>query len=75
MVSLSKDPKGETIFNVHKEALQGTSALGKLINDDLLDMKRKLKQVENVTEEYKVLNGFKKTLSPIIMYTIRGMHT
>ena len=73
MVSLSKDPKGETIFNAHKEALQGTSALGKLINDDLLDMKRKLKQVENVTEEYKVLNGFKKTLSH--MYTIRSMYT
>lgn len=65
MVSLSKDPEGKRIFNAHKEALQGTSVLGRLINDDLLSMKRKLKQMENVTEEYKVL--FKETLFSYIL--------
>ena len=54
MVGLSKDPEGVRIFNAHVEALQGTTALGRLINDDLLSMKRKLKQMENVTEEYRV---------------------
>ena len=51
MVDLSKDPEGES---AHTEALQGTTALGRLISDDLLSMKRKLKQMENVTEEYRV---------------------
>ena len=54
MVSLSKDPEGKRIFNAHVEALQGTTALGRLMNDDILTMKRKLKRMENVTEEYKV---------------------
>ena len=54
MVSLSKDPEGETIFNAHEEALQGTRALGRLLNDDILSMKRKMKQMENEIEEYKV---------------------
>lgn len=53
-MSLSKDPEGKRIFNAHVEALQGTIALGRLINDDILTMKRKLKRMENVTEEYKV---------------------
>ena len=54
MVSLSKDPEGKRIFNAHVGALQGTTALGRLMNDDILTMKRKLKRMENVTEEYKV---------------------
>ena len=54
MVSLSKDPEGKRIFNAHVEALQDTTALGRLMNDDILTMKRKLKRMENVTEEYKV---------------------
>lgn len=55
MVGLSKDPEGERIFSAHAEALHGTTALGRLINDDLISTKRKLKQMENVTEEYRVL--------------------
>ena len=70
MVSLSRDPKGDKIFNAHVEALQGTTALGRLINDDLLTMKRKLKRMENVTEEYKV-NVYEETLSWLKLY----MHT
>ena len=54
MVSLFKDPEGEKIFIAHVKALQGTTALGRLISDDLLSMKRKLKQMEDVTEEYRV---------------------
>lgn len=60
MVSLFKDPEGEKIFTAHVEALQGTTTLGRLINDDLLSMKRKLKQMEDVTEEYKVNNSSQK---------------
>lgn len=65
MVSLSKDPKGERVFDAHIEALQGTTALGRLINDDLLSMKRKLKQMEDVTEEYKVRNNSSQKLVAI----------
>ena len=56
MVSLLKDPKGETVFTAHKEALQGTTALGRLINDDLLSVRRELKEMEDVIAEYKVIN-------------------
>ena len=54
MVSLLKDPKGETIFTAHEEALQGPTSLGRLINDDLLSVKRKLKEMEDTIAEYKV---------------------
>jgi hypothetical protein len=52
--------EGENIFNAHVEALQGTTALGRLMNDDLLTMKRKLKRMENVTEEYRVCEFMRK---------------
>ena len=68
MASLSKDPEGERIFNAHIEALQGTTAIGRLINDDLLNMKRKLKQMENVTEEYRVVIYLNK-FSPKIIHS------
>ncbi len=64
-MSLSKDPEGERIFNAHAEALQGKTVLGRLMNDDLLTMKRKLKRMENVTEEYRVCVHV-ETLSKII---------
>jgi hypothetical protein len=59
-VSLSKDPEGERIFNAHVEGLQGKTVLGRLMNDDLLTMKRKLKRMENVTEEYRVCEFMRK---------------
>ena len=55
MVSLLKDPEGETIFTAHEEALQGTIAVGRLINDDILSVKKKMKQMEDAIVEYKVL--------------------
>ena len=54
MISLLKDPEGETIFIAHEEALQGTTTLGRLINDDLMSVKRKLKEMENAISEYRV---------------------
>ena len=54
MVSLLKDPRGQTIFSAHEEALQSTPPLGRLINNDLLNTKRRMKQLEDAIVEYRV---------------------
>ena len=58
MVRLYKDPRGETVFTAHEEALQVTSAIaqGCPFGDhaELSKLTKKIKQLEDNIEEYKV---------------------
>ena len=54
MMRILKDPEGETVFTAHKEALQITSVLDRLQDDELISMKKKLKEMEGAVMAYKV---------------------
>lgn len=55
MIRLYKDPKGETVFTAHEEALQITTALGDpQLNNELNSLRKTIKQLESTITEYKV---------------------
>ena len=60
MVRLYKDPKGETVFTAHEEALQITTALGGAqsqfgeLSNELNSLRKTIKQLEDTIVEYKV---------------------
>ena len=49
-----KDPEGETVFTAHEEALQIMSALDRLQHDNLISMKKRLKEMEGAVMAYQV---------------------
>ena len=54
MMRILKDPEGETVFTAHEEGLQITSAHDGLQDDELINMKKKLKEMEGAVMAYKV---------------------
>ena len=56
MVRLYKDPKGETVFTAHEEALQIATALHRdpPSNSEVNSLRRRIKQLEATITEYKV---------------------
>ena len=66
MVRLFKDPNGETVFTAHEEALQITTVIGghhSQHNEELVSLRKKLKQLEATIVEYKVYNHQKHCVS------------
>ena len=59
MVRLYKDPEGEGVFTAHEEAMQVTTVLGvsqpQLSDNESDSLKKKVKQLEDIIVEYKVL--------------------
>ena len=54
MIRILKDPEGKTVFTAHEETMQITSALDRLQDDELIGMKKKLKEMEGAISAYKV---------------------
>ena len=56
MMRLYKDPRGETVFTAHEEALQITNAIGghSQNNEEVASLRKKIKRLENTIVEYKV---------------------
>ena len=61
MIRMLKDPEGKTVFTAHEEHLQVTTALGRPQAEELVSLKKKVKQLEDALVEYKVLQCVKQS--------------